>query len=183
MAAHLSAPAFVAERVPANGRWRAAIIGHTGEGDFGHSHDVAFSNRPDIEVVAVAEPDESGRGQAIARSKAARGYADYREMLSKEKPELVALASRWSHERHAMGRAALEAGAHIYSEKPFTQTLAEADDLLALAQHYRAKITVAHQSRLAPSTILMKKALADGLIGELLEIRAWIRTPPSRRRC
>jgi predicted dehydrogenase len=163
-----------AERAPTdNRRWRVAIIGHTGQGDYGHSHDVAFTDRPDTEVVAVADPDEAGRNKAITRSKAARGYADYREMLAKEKPQLVALASRWSHERHATGRAALEAGAHIYSEKPFTETLAEADDLLALAERQHAKIAVAHQIRLAPSTVQMKKALGEGLIGELLEIRAW----------
>jgi predicted dehydrogenase len=72
-----------------------------------------------------------------------------------------------------MGRAALEAGAHIYSEKPFTQTLAEADDLLALAKRTGAKITVAHQIRLAPSTVHFREALANGLIGDLLEIHAW----------
>jgi hypothetical protein len=34
--------------------WRAAIIGHTGQGDYGHGHDLIFKGWPNIEVVALA---------------------------------------------------------------------------------------------------------------------------------
>jgi predicted dehydrogenase len=69
--------------------------------------------------------------------------------------------------------AALAAGAHVYCEKPFTRTLAEADDLLARAAGAGLRIAVAHQGRLAPTTLELKRQLDAGLIGELLEIRAW----------
>ncbi len=75
-------------------------------------------------------------------------------------------------QHHAMVRAALAVGAHVYCEKPFTRTLAEADDLLALAQHTGRRIAVAHQGRNAPATLLLKRRLDEGVIGELLEIRA-----------
>ena len=71
-----------------------------------------------------------------------------------------------------MAAAALNAGAHVYLEKPITQTLAEADDLLSTARNRGLKIAVAHQMRLAPNVLFLKERLADGLIGELLEIRA-----------
>ena len=70
-----------------------------------------------------------------------------------------------------MVKAALEAGAHVYCEKPFMRTLAEADDVLALAARVGRKIAVAHQGRVAPSVLLLKRQLDDGAIGELLEIR------------
>ena len=152
---------------------RAAILGHTGEGDYGHGLDIIFNDLPGVEVVALADPDESGRAKAAERSKAARQYADWRELLEKEKPQLVCLASRWTHERHAMGMAALGVGAHLITEKPFTTTLAEADELLATADRAGLKIAVAHQMRLAPSIVNLKKAIGDGLLGELLELRAW----------
>lgn len=153
-------------------RFRAAIIGHTGQGNYGHNHDVIFRGRENIEVAAVADPDAAGRARAIERSGAQRGYSDYREMIEKEKPELVCIAPRWTGEHHAMAMTALRAGAHLYVEKPITQTLAEADELLALAAKSRRKIVVAHQMRLAPNTLLLGRHLKRGLVGDLVEMRA-----------
>jgi len=165
----ISTRAFAA---PPEGKWRAAIIGHTGEGDYGHGLDAIFAGRENIEVVGLADPVSAGRAQAAERAKALRQYDDYRKLLEKEKPQLVCLASRWSKQRLAMGLAALEIGAHLISEKPFTTTLAEADQLLAIADRAKLTIAVAHQMRLAPSIMELKKALDAGLIGELLEMRA-----------
>lgn len=149
---------------------RAAIIGHTGAGNFGHRMDLVFNGLPDVEVVAVADPHEAGRAKAKANSQAARSYADYREMLATEKPDLVAVAPRWSGEHHAMTMAALQVGAHVYLEKPFTLTLAEADEVLQLATKKQRKIAVAHVTRMAPIVIRLQQALEAGLLGDVLEI-------------
>ncbi len=153
--------------------FRAAIIGHTGHGNYGHDHELIFSGRNNIEVVALADPDPSGRAKAAARSHAVRSYADYREMLGKEKPNLVCIAPRWTEEHHAMAMASLKIGAHLYLEKPITETLEQADELLAAARNRGLKIVVAHQMRLAPNILLLKRSLEKGLIGELLEIRTY----------
>lgn len=166
-------PAFRGLSANAPKHWRAAVIGHTGHGDYGHSLDVAFNGIPNIEVVAVADPDASGRARAAQRAKAQRQYADYREMLEKEKPELVCIAPRWSQEHHAMAMAAVKSGAHLLTEKPFTVTLAEADEVLATAERAKRKVAVAHQMRLSPSIDQLKRALENGLIGDLVQIRSW----------
>ena len=157
------------EKKPAR---KAAIIGHTGAGDYGHGIERVFHGMSDVTVVAVADPDEGGRAKAKAASGAARGYADYREMLEKEKPDLVAIGPRWATEHHAMAMAALQAGAHLYLEKPFTITLAEADDILRLAREKQRRVAVAHVTRMAPSVRRLEKALRGGLIGDVLEIHA-----------
>lgn len=154
-------------------RWRAAIIGCTRCGDYGHGLDVAFQEMATVKVVAVADPDGSGRARAAARSGAARQYADYRAMLAKERPDLVVIAPRWSEEHHAMAMAALESGAHILSEKPLTTTLAEADEILDLARRLRRKVAVAHQMRLSPNVVRLRAAVRDGLIGDVVHIRTW----------
>ncbi|MBK7999745.1 MAG: Gfo/Idh/MocA family oxidoreductase [Verrucomicrobia bacterium] len=156
-----------------SGSWRAAIIGHTGRGDYGHGLDVVFNDLPGVSVVAIADPVTSGREAAAKRSGALRQYGDYREMLAKEKPQLVSIAPRWSDQHHAMGMAALEASAHLYLEKPITTTLAEADELIALAGKRRLKIAVAHQMRLAPNIVHLKRKLSEGLIGDVVQIRSW----------
>jgi predicted dehydrogenase len=151
---------------------KAAIIGDTGHGDYGHDHDRIFVGLPGVEVVAVADPNAEGRAKAATRSGARRQYGDYREMLEKEKPNLVCIAPRWTNQHHTMAMAALNAGAHLYLEKPFTQTLREADEILSLAMQKGRKVVVAHQIRLAPNIQFLRRRLSEGLIGELLEIRA-----------
>jgi predicted dehydrogenase len=149
---------------------KAAIIGHTGAGDYGHGIERIFAKLPGIEVVAVADPIDGGRAKAKAACGAARDYADYHAMLEKEKPELVGIGPRWATEHHAMAMAALQSGAHIYLEKPFTISLAEADDLLRLAQQKERRVAVAHEARCAPTVLRGEKAMREGLVGDLLEI-------------
>ena len=48
-------------------KWRAAVIGHTGKGDFGHGLDTIFAGRGDVEVVAVADANDAGRARAVDR--------------------------------------------------------------------------------------------------------------------
>lgn len=156
---------------PSAGPMKAAVIGHTGRGNFGHGLDAIFDGVPGVELVALADADPAGRAKAQQRTKVSRVYADYREMLDKERPQLVSVAPRWTDQHYAMVKAALEAGAHVYCEKPFMRTLAEADEVLALASKLGRKIAVAHQGRVAPSILLLKRQLEEGAIGELLEIR------------
>jgi predicted dehydrogenase len=157
---------------PGTRRYRAAIIGHTGRGNYGHEHDLIFQQRANVTVVAIADPDETARNRAQQRTGALKAYADYREMLQKEKPDLVSVAPRWTDQHFAMGLAALEAGSHVYMEKPITQTLAEADELLRVAETKEKQIAVAHQMRLAPNILSLKQRMAAGWLGDLLEIRS-----------
>lgn len=154
-------------------RWRAAIVGRTGEGNYGHELDVLFNGVPNVDLRAVADPNTKGRARAALRSNAPRQYADYREMLRVEKPELVVIAPRWTTRHHEIAMAALECGAHVLTEKPFTTTLVEADEILAHAKRRDKKVAVAHQMRLAPSIVYLKRSLRDGLLGELQQIHAW----------
>src|SRR5262249_37595004 len=96
--------------------YRAAIVGQTGDGDYGHDWDTAWNDIPSVEVVAVADANEEGRRRAAQRSHAQRQYADYREMLQKEKPNFVGICSRVPDQRLRMVQAAAEAGAHMLIE-------------------------------------------------------------------
>ena len=153
-------------------RYRAVIIGHTGKGDFGHDWDLTWNRFPNVEVVAVADPDEAGRRKAINRSRAHKGYADYRKMLAVEKPDLVTICPRWLDQRVAMVSAAAEAGAHILMEKPFARTLSEADQIIAAVEKHGVKVQVGHTARVAAVTQIVRKMLLDGELGVLQEMRA-----------
>ncbi len=156
------------------GTYRAAVIGHTGRGNYGHGLDLALVDLPGIEVVAVADADEAGRERAAQRIGADRSYAGYRQMLEAERLDLVAVAPRQPDQREAMLLAAVRAGVQaIYCEKPFARSLDEADRILAAADAQGVKIAVAHQNRAFPAPRLARHLIAEGKIGRLRALKAY----------
>lgn len=163
--------ALNAQPIPAR-RYRAAVIGHTGHGNYGHGLDVVWQAFPNIEVVAVADADEAGLAQAVARAKAPRGYRDYRDMLQQEKPDLVSIGPRWLDEHAAMVEAAAFIGSHIYMEKPFARDPAEADRMVTAVRRAGVKLQIAHQMRCSPFTRRVEELIQGGAIGRIQELRA-----------
>ncbi|MCB0185487.1 MAG: Gfo/Idh/MocA family oxidoreductase, partial [Caldilineaceae bacterium] len=142
-------------------------------GNYGHGFDTAFLEIPEIDIVAVADADETGRQAAQIRTGARRIYANYRTMLAQEKSNLVAIGPRFVGERVAMVTAAAAAGAHIFLEKPMAATLAEADTMLDACAHAGVKMAVGHQGRLHPATLHTMHLVEQGAIGRLRQIRGY----------
>jgi predicted dehydrogenase len=156
------------------GSYRAAVIGHTGCGNYGHGIDHAFTGLPRVEVVAVADPDEAGRQRVAERIGARRQYADYHELLEAERPDVVAVATRWPDRHEAMITAAARAGAKaIYCEKPLATSLDEADRILAACDARGVKLSVAHHNRVRPAPRLVRDLVGAGKIGRLRVIRTF----------
>ncbi|HTD67450.1 MAG TPA: Gfo/Idh/MocA family oxidoreductase, partial [Candidatus Limnocylindria bacterium] len=76
-------------------------------------------------------------------------------------------------QHHDVILAALQWGANVYCEKPFTTSPAEADELLREASQRKLRIAVAHTMRMMPVVLRLKAALREGFIGELVEMRAF----------
>ena len=158
-------------------KFRACIIGDTPLGDvdyhkgYGHQLDRAFLGRDDTTIVAVADPNEESRERCMEITEAEKGYDDYRKMLDKVKPDLVAIGTNRSILHHERAMAALESGAHVFIEKPLCVSPKEADEIVNLAKKKSLKIAVAHQMRPAPAMLHLTKLIDDGLIGELIEMR------------
>jgi len=150
---------------------RACVYGHTGRGGYGHGLDTCFNGLDGVALAAVADPDEKGRGAALKRLKLAKGYASLAEMLDAEKPRLVTIGPRWVEHKLEYLTAAAEHGTHVYMEKPIAGSLEEADAIVDVAAKHGIRIVVAHQMRLCPPILHLKKLVDDGLIGTLLEVR------------
>lgn len=155
-----------------NKRYRACIIGDTKNGGYGHGLHLLWGLRDDVEVVALADPDEAGRKKNGGEAKAKTLYADYREMLAVEKPDLVAIGPRWTVNHREYLLACAEAGAHGIFEKPLTPDLAEADEVVAAMTAKNLKWAVAFNFRTSPEVMHAKRLIfEEGLIGEILEVR------------
>jgi len=151
--------------------YRVAVIGRTGKGNYGHGLDVVWKAIDNVEIVAVADEDEKGRAAAAQRLGAAKAYADYREMLDKERPQLVSVADRWLDQHRDMVLACARAGASIFLEKPMCRTLAEADEMIRACEAHHVKLAIAHQTRYSPRLRVVRELIAAGQLGDLVELR------------
>jgi predicted dehydrogenase len=153
-------------------KYRVAVIGHTGRGNYGHGLDTVWLEVPNVQIVAVADADPQGLAKAVTRLKAAKGYADYRQMLDEVKPDLVSIAPRWIDQHRDMVVGAAERNVRgIYLEKPLCRTLAEADEMVVACEKNRVKLAVSHQTRYSPRLAAVRELIVSGKIGRVLEIR------------
>ena len=154
-------------------KFRVAVIGHTGRGGYGHGLDTMWVGLPETEIVAVADADAKGLEGALKTLRVTRGFADYRKLLAETRPDIVAIGPRHIDQHRDMSVAAIEAGVRgIYIEKPFCRTPAEADEIIAAAEHRKVKVAVAHRNRYHPVLPVLAKLIQEGVIGRVLEIRA-----------
>mgnify|MGYP000026338342 FL=1 len=148
------------------------VIGHTGQGNYGHGEDTVWLKIPQTKIVAVADADPKGLADAAKRLGGVEAYADYKAMLAKAKPDIAAICPRHIHEHRDMVIAAVEAGVKgIYIEKPFVRTLAEADEIVKLCADKGVRLAIAHRNRYHPVLDVVKQLVAAGEIGELKEVR------------
>jgi predicted dehydrogenase len=135
-----------------------------------------------VAIVGCADPDlEAARAladRASVRPASAPvpAFADHRELLRETAPDALAIFSpHLTHYRLAMD--ALQAGCHVFIEKPLSTNLQEAADIVALARARDLKVGVGHQYRLAPSLVEARCRLAEGTIGPVHLVTATLARP------
>jgi predicted dehydrogenase len=129
-----------------------------------------------------------GRNEAAVREAAAslgwEGYeTDYGHMLERDDIGLVDISSS-GDTHHEFALAALEAGKHVFCEKPLANTLSEAREMMEAARRAGTVNMVCHNYRRAPAVQLAKKFVDEGRIGEIRHWRAvylqdWLLDPRS----
>jgi predicted dehydrogenase len=164
--------ALATRAADANSKFRVAVIGHTGRGNYGHGLDTMWAQLPETEIIAVADADAKGLELELKKLKMGKGFADYRKMLAETKPDIVAIGPRQIDQHRDMTLAAIESGARgIYIEKPFCRTPAEADELVAVCERRKVRLAVAHRNRWHPVLPVLQKLIAEDALGRVLEIR------------
>lgn len=154
-------------------KYRVAVIGHTGRGNYGHGLDRVWLDVPGSQIVAVADADPKGLAEAQKRLGAPQGFADYRRMLDEVKPELVSICPRWLDQHGEMVVAAARRGVRgIYMEKPMCRTLDEADRMVAACEKHHVKLAMAHQTRYSQKLPVIRELISSGKLGRIIEFRA-----------
>ena len=143
----------------------AEAIGQSVDGLDG-THLGALHDHDRVEVVAGSSRD-AGRRERFADRSGAKVYTDFREMLEREKLDIVSIASYSpAHAEHAVASA--EAGAKaIYCEKPVTTTAADGDRVVSACEKNGTLLLVNHQRRFDPNYQKLRDMIAAGDLGEL----------------
>lgn len=103
-----------------------------------------------------------------------RRYTDYHEMLAREKPDLVAVATE-SGKHAQVGMDCIAAGASLIIEKPISLSMADARGLIAAADAAHVKLCACHQNRFNKSIQKIRTAVEEQRFGRMLHGAAHIR--------
>lgn len=147
---------------------RAGVVGL---GMMGRNHVRVYDEvLPDVELIAVADPDAAALRKATT-GRAARGYDDPRKMFDEEHLDLVSIVAPTSLHRQATLEA-LASGANVLVEKPIASDRADAEAMISAAEQAGRLLTVGHIERFNPAIRELRRRLAGGELGRIFQVKA-----------
>jgi predicted dehydrogenase len=147
---------------------RGAVVGYGFIMDKGHV--AAYRQRPDVELVAIADVSADRRAAAAAAWPNARVYADHGALFAAEvgagRLDFVDIATPPS-DHAAVTHAALDAGLHVLCEKPLAATIDEARAMLRHATRAERVIYPCHNYKHAPVIKAVRGVIESGRVGKV----------------
>ena len=165
---------------PLNRRLRMALIGGGGAGFIGKVHRTAATLDGRAEVVAGAFSSDAVRSRETALAFSVdpqRAFASYTDLLQSElnrpndeRIDFVSIATpNWLH--FPMAKAALEAGFHVFCDKPMTTRTDHAEELVRLVQKSGRVFALTHNYTGYPLVRQAREMIASGELGEIRAVR------------
>src|SRR2546428_2682699 len=147
-----------------NGRVKVGIIGSQFQADI---QAASFQIMPhDAEVVAVASPTPGNAAELAKKFGIPRAYTDYREMLKERDIEMVTIAA--PNSLHAqMTKDIAAAGKHIVCEKPLAMTIAEGEEMIAVAKRHGVLLMYGEELFFTPKYLKAKEMADAGGVGKI----------------
>src|ERR1039458_1648307 len=120
----------------------------------------------DSEVLWISDLDPSARLRARKAYPTVAVTADPTELIQSTMIDAVAIVSPvWTH--YKLAKAALLNGKHVFVEKPFTSTTAQADELISIALRKNLRIMVDHTFLFTGAVRKISQLVKDGTLGNL----------------
>ncbi len=123
-----------------------------------------------VRVTALADPDPRRIREVKRMAPGATTYSDYQKLLEKADVQAVLVCTP-SGIHAEVGRAALEAGKHLYLEKPLATTLADADQIIASWRKRVSKAMIGFNYRFNPLHVEAREFLRKGRLGAVICVR------------
>lgn len=150
-----------------------------GCGRIAPNHIAAALANASIDIVAVCDIVGKNMEKVVSQVPEAqrvsiKKYFDYIELLEKEKPELIAIATE-SGTHAKIGLDVINAGGNIIIEKPIALSIQDADALISAADKNQVLLCACHQNRFNKSIQKIREAMETGRFGKLMHGTAHIR--------
>lgn len=134
-----------------------------------------LANLESENIVALCDVDPNYASRTIAKYPKARFYADFREMLDRQKEIDGVVVATPDHTHAVISAAAMRCGKHVYCQKPLTHDVYEARMLARIAQETKVATQMGIQGHSMEGIRLIAEWVAAGVIGEVHEVDAWCR--------
>src|SRR5437899_8660914 len=141
-------------------------LGVIGYGYWGPNIVRNFSSQPDCQLVAICDKKPKALAQVLSRHPAVHATSKPDEVTSSPKADAVAIVTPVST-HYELARKALENGKHVFVEKPFTATSAQAEELIELADRKNLQIMVDHTFLFNGAVRKIKELVDGGILGPL----------------
>ncbi|MEO8522235.1 MAG: Gfo/Idh/MocA family oxidoreductase, partial [Acidobacteriota bacterium] len=123
-----------------------------GCGNMGASHARSYHKMPEFELVGLVSRGPASREALSAELGGVPQFSDYYEALKTSRPDVVSI-NTYPETHAAYARAALEAGCHVFCEKPIAETVAEAQSIVDTARARGRKLVIGYILRVHPAWI------------------------------
>jgi predicted dehydrogenase len=140
-------------------------VGIVGCGKIADSHASQIVRIPGCEIVGVCDLEPLMARQLFERFPIKAHYSDLGTMLNEARPDVVHITTPPASHFN-LAKVCLEAGCHVYVEKPFTLYEREAQQLIRLAEDRGLKITAGHDDQFTHVARRMRKLVQSGYLGE-----------------
>ena len=153
-------------------------VGIIGTGIIGKSHIRRYeSMRNDVEIVAIADINEAEAQRVAQENSIPRVFSDYHDLLKIDEIDSVDVClPNFLHAPVTID--ALEAGKHVYCEKPMAKTGVEAQAMYDTAQRVGKKLAVQMGTIFAKESQTAKRLIEEGTLGRVY----YVKTSHYRRR-
>jgi len=125
-----------------------------------------LAKHPLVKSLHLAETRGERLDELKRKLNPASATADYKQLLGNRDIDAVYISATPESTHYPMARDALNAGKHVFLEKPIAMSLKEADELIALARSKGLKFTIGYSQRFNPKYAYVRKCLRDGTIGK-----------------
>ena len=149
-------------------------IAAVGIGGMGKSN---LSRCEEENIVALCDVDQKYAAPVFAKYPKAKQYVDFRKMLDKQKHIDAVLIATPDHNHAVVAMAAMQAGKHVYVQKPMAHYVNEARALTEAARKYKVMTQMGNQGRSGDGTRVICEWLWSGVIGNVTEVHAWTNRP------
>jgi UDP-N-acetylglucosamine 3-dehydrogenase len=146
---------------------RAGVIG---VGSMGRNHARVYASLESVDLVAVCDASPAAAG-AVGAIYGCATYADYHEMLERERLDLVSIVVP-TVEHYAVASEVIRYGVGLLVEKPIAATVEQGQALVDAARRAGVVLTVGHIERFNPAIIALKEQIDDYELGAVFQVAA-----------